>query len=479
MAMCSIFASQKTRIAKLLAVLFSAMLVAVMGSAFASKAYAETPVFTDWAVAQSDTATVGDTLTVDVYISASTNFNAAEIGIAFPADKLSIVASDVKFPPDLNYINQTETSVDVGLVNIGFVSESVIPASEQTKIATLTFTVIAAGSANISMIEDPKYSACISGEFGEGYPITAKSSASVTLKEPEYFAQARALSLNATGKIGVRAKIDIPEALRTEGAYARIYDGDVYEDIPFADAEIEARTGYYVFEHFVVARDIENTILLKLFAADGTPITLKAGSSDVPESGLSYSISMYCRSALTSSDEELVLLAKALLDYGHTADVYLTDNNADVSGITLEQADRLDAVSVDNVSSFKASPLTVPSAITLGKVALELNTDTAINVYITLAADANIADYSFMCNGVAIEPLQTGATYRIAIPNIAAQSLDDFNVITCNGEDMVSIPALFWSRAILKNTASSDASVLMAKTLYLYNQAANAYFANN
>ena len=40
MAMCSIFASQKTRIAKLLAVLFSAMLVAVMGSAFASKAYA-------------------------------------------------------------------------------------------------------------------------------------------------------------------------------------------------------------------------------------------------------------------------------------------------------------------------------------------------------------------------------------------------------------------------------------------------------
>ena len=157
----------------------------------------------------------------------------------------------------------------------------------------------------------------------------------------------------------------------------------------------------------------------------------------------------------------------------------LPDNNADVSAIALQQADKIAAVSQSDLAGFAHVKKIVPSGLTLQRAALELNTDTGINIYLALAEGANIADYTFACNGTTLEPVLVGGSYRVSISNIAAQSLDEFNTITCNGEDMISIPALFWARAILNNSASSDASVLMAKTIYLYNQAANAYFAGN
>jgi hypothetical protein len=227
-----------------------------------------------------------------------------------------------------------------------------------------------------------------------------------------------------------------------------------------------------MFENFVVAKEITTNFNFKLYDAEDKAIALKnrAGTNNYTETGINYSVESYCKGVIsTSSNEKMVTFAKSLLDYGHTAALYLPDYSADVSGLDLYQKDKVAAVTLSDVENYKAVKYTFPSDVTLSGVTLNLESDTSIRLYF----NGNVTGHTFTCSETTLTP-ESGL---LTISNIAAKDLDESYMIQADGTDMMSIPAMFWSRSVLKSSSSSDAAIMMAKTFYLYNQAANDYFA--
>jgi hypothetical protein len=469
--MSKILAHGKGVYGKALAALAGLALALTLAPAVATPAYAETPTFTDWASIQNSSIKVGDTVTVDLYMSASTDFSAGELKLSYPDDKLNVV-KDADGNVD---INTTQSFAKIlasekdGVVTVTFMSNenSVVKAGTSVKIATLEFTAASAGDISLSMLEDDKY--CVAGISGDAineYPIKAGDAATAKIAEDGVWAYSYSQNINTEGKIGLRFYMEIPESLNTTGAYA-LFNG---EKILFSNAGLGDNK--YMFETFVVAKDIAKEINIKLYDGDDKAIALKnkSGSKDFTETGITYSIEKYCEAVIASSaGDKAITFAKSLLDYGHTAALYIPDYSADVSGLTLYQKEKVDAVTLADVNSYKAVAYTIPSDVKVESTSLNAETDTSIRI----RCSGNLAGHVFTCNGKTIVPEDN----ILVIPNIAAKDLDESYMIQADGTDMMSFPALFWSRAILKSSSSSDAAIMMAKTFYLYNQAANDYFA--
>ena len=469
--MSKILAHGKGVYSKALAALAGLALALTLAPAVATPAYAETPTFTDWASIQNSSIKVGDTVTVDLYMSASTDFSAGELKLSYPSDKLTVVKDtdgNVDITTTQSFVMLIASEKE-GVVTVSFMSNSDTPVKAGTsiKIGTVKFTAASAGNISLAMLEDDNYCVVgISGDIGNGYPIKAGAAATATIAEDGVWAYTSGTSLNTEGKIGVRVYVVIPDELNTTGAYA-MFNG---EKTLIADAK--STDNEYMFETFVVAKDVDKNLNIKLFDADGKAIAYKTkkGTTDYTETGRDYSVKSYCETVIASSaDANLVTLAKSLLDYGHTAAVYLPNYSADVSGLDLYQKDKISAVSYSDVSSYKLTKYTVPSDIAYDGASLNLETDTSIRIYFT----GNFANHTYTSASATV----TTEDNALVISNIAAKDLDESYTVQADGVDMYKISALFWPRSILMKSSSTEAAVLMAKTIYLYNQAANVYFA--
>ena len=108
-----------------------------------------------------------------------------------------------------------------------------------------------------------------------------------------------------------------------------------------------------------------------------------------------------------------------------------------------------------------------------------LKSTTAIRLYFELN-EGEIGDYTFKVGKKVVTPVETENGWMIEIANISAKDLDKFYTVTVSSSEgkIVTVKYCGLSYVYKVLDTSSDAKLIdLAKGIYLYNRAADAYFS--
>jgi hypothetical protein len=283
-------------------------------------------------------------------------------------------------------------------------------------------------------------------------------------------------SVSLKGDIALNFFLILPEELTSDtGAYVTL------NDTKYPISEAKPRTvgedTLYQFTIKLHAKQMNDKVTLKVFTGEDAvvPLYRHSNGEDVT-AGYEYSVQDYIQKTLeTSSDEKLKALVQAMSDYGSLAQAqfnYNVSSRADVKG-------DLDSVTAESVAGYE-SVLTTGTAtgVTFKGGTLVLESTTAIKLYFTLD-EGEIGDYTFKVGSTTKKPTETTQGWMIEIPNISAKDLDKvYTVKVTSGAGTVltlKYSALSYVYSALSKGETGTLTDLV-KGVYLYNQAANAYF---
>lgn len=201
-----------------------------------------------------------------------------------------------------------------------------------------------------------------------------------------------------------------------------------------------------------------------------------------------YSVADYVKYINENSrlfSEKTVNLVNALADFGHYVQPILSETNgwsigtdhAEMSGRTVYTADSVSAAK-SGAERYKFEiQLPDDSAITGLTYALELETKTAIRIFVTVEKGSDI---SATVDGSSVPCVrQSDGRYCIEIGDISAHELaDGHTVIITSGGDSVSITnlsALSYVNTVLSSPDSTESASYAAASLYNYYIAAIDY----
>lgn len=288
-------------------------------------------------------------------------------------------------------------------------------------------------------------------------------------------------SVSLKGDIALNFFLILPEELTdNEGAYVMLNDAKY----PISEAKTRDVDGVgtlYQFTIALTAKQMNDKVTLKVFngADEVVPLYRHSNGEDVTETGYVYSVQDYIQKTLENpeSPEKLKALVQAMSDYGSLAQVqfgYNLENLAEVKG-------DLDSVTLDSVAKY-APKVTEGAAtgVTFKGPSLVLKTETALRLYFELA-EGEIGDYTFKVGTKTKTPTETADGWMIEIPNISAKDLDKVYTVKVTSGDGTVLTLKVSALSYVYNTLNSETSdaklVNLVKGVYLYNQAANAYFA--
>ena len=229
------------------------------------------------------------------------------------------------------------------------------------------------------------------------------------------------------------------------------------------------------FDLSVVAKEFNDEIVIKLLDKDGGAYTLvTGGGTDYTESGFPYSVRKYADYLKDNSGKaKMRALAKALGEYGDAASVYFGGAGTvsdDVKAVTLDDFNDY-AVKMDGVT---------PAGITGKSMSVMFEADNSLRIYLSFASGYSPEKYSFTVDGNPAT-MQENANHEfyLTAKNIAAKDLEAYHTFTISdGKDTYTIQASVLSYARILVSGNKPNSQNLGKALYLYNRAADAYFAN-
>ena len=281
------------------------------------------------------------------------------------------------------------------------------------------------------------------------------------------------------GDIGFKMYFTLTEeTLADANAYVSfITNGEEIERQYMTEAGAPDKDGEYAFMCGVAAAQMADEITVQLVYGDGTK-----GATGT------YTVKQYVEQRLqnpAASAEEKALL-KAMLNYGAYAQTFFEYNDGDlannVDGVELPD---LNAVTADKISQSNVQTGAATGIAIKGYSAL-LEDETTFKFVFALADGADIADYTFTYTDGTAAPVALEAkkaadgTYCVYIEDIAAALLDQRYTLTVTNTDgssySLTTSVLCYVKSVINNSNNTEAKINMAKALYLYNQAANAYF---
>uniref|UniRef100_I5AUY3 Ig-like domain-containing surface protein n=1 Tax=Eubacterium cellulosolvens (strain ATCC 43171 / JCM 9499 / 6) TaxID=633697 RepID=I5AUY3_EUBC6 len=308
--------------------------------------------------------------------------------------------------------------------------------------------------------------------------ITATPTPSVA---NEYSVKISGRSLSLTGKIGASVYVQgAEELLKDEDAYATITVGDRDEKILLKDLSFTEVSGKkaLILETDVKACETNGDIFIRLYSSDGrlVPITDEKGRKS--EDGYTFTVSDTASVYMNSKafPKKLKKLAEAILNYG----IY-TQKLQNYKADELTATDDLSNIKKSSLKNYEVKKNGKVSGVSYAGFNLELKEDTGLAVYFKTTADPS--KLAITVDGkkvdVETEDLECGKLISVKINGISAQKLSsEREVIVSDGEREMSVKlsALSWSRAVLYGKNYSKEIVDLAKMLYRYSSAADAYF---
>ena len=277
-------------------------------------------------------------------------------------------------------------------------------------------------------------------------------------------------SLLLEGNIGINYWTTLSSAvLNDPNAYIQFTkpNGTVTK-VPVSEAKVKKYNGqtYYAFKCEVAAKEMSEQIKAQIFYTGG------CSAEDL------YSVQTYSTSVLNdpNAKAELKALVTTMLNYGAYAQKnfnYNTDNLA-------AQVDGSDIAHI-TVETFEPFALT-DKGTELAKfsaISLLLNADTDLRLFFTL--DESVIN--FTVTGIHGEPLtvkERDGMYYVDVVSVAAQDLDENYTVTINDGTTVTtvtVSALSYCHRVLIADPDNTNLNNLVKALYLYNSAANDYFA--
>ena len=255
---------------------------------------------------------------------------------------------------------------------------------------------------------------------------------------------------------------------------------------------------------------------VSVYFKDGdTELPIYANGKEVADT-FKCSIADYSVEALKNGSDKMRYLSQTMLTFGNYAKKYFgveyspNTGKADLDSIVSDAVSKgyVTALNLDAFSavwdaennSYKASVsdtfAEAPIETTTIRQSLILDSDTTIRVFFNAADDVDLSDYTFTLfypannttSQMAVKPeRQSDGRYMIAIESIPVAYWDSECkiLVTRKGETAevptekleISIYVLTWAKNCINSQSATEEQKNMAKAMFLYNDAANKYFA--
>lgn len=262
-------------------------------------------------------------------------------------------------------------------------------------------------------------------------------------------------SLSLDGNNGVNFFMELDKSvIADENAYMkfRLPNGKT-SVVLVGDAKQQTVGGttYYVFSCEVAAKEMNETITAQIITSDKKGEIYEYSVADYIQ---------YIRDNPTEFDEKTLSLVNAMAGYGDYAKAYFNNENLDANT-------EMDAVTADTLASFdKQISGDLPEGITYYGSSLLLESNTTMRHYFKVAEGTDVSALSFSGS--------KGNYYYIDIPNISAEKLGTIQNVAI-GNCTISYSPMSYAYAVLSSKNTSESLKNLVKSLYLYEQAAEAY----
>ena len=277
-------------------------------------------------------------------------------------------------------------------------------------------------------------------------------------------------TLSLDGDIGINFYMELSDAV-AKSSTAKMHftipkNGDPdTKDIKVSEAtqvEMGGKT-YYVFKCQVAAKEMTSDITAQIIDGD------KHGELDT------YSVKEYADYLIAHAEEneeweKAVPLVKALLNYGAYTQIYFDKNPGMLANVGLTEEEKALGEVTVNVSDYDVSGL--PAGVTFGGATLSLKSETTLSLY--FKSDSTL---TFSCDGYKVETVKNGEYQVARIRGIKSAHIGDMLTLKVNGIEAVTYSPLNYIKEAL-NGGTDDVNLQNAvKALYLYWDAAQAYFS--
>lgn len=200
---------------------------------------------------------------------------------------------------------------------------------------------------------------------------------------------------------------------------------------------------------------------------------------------LTYSIKEYADVAMVGASESLQALIKAMLNYGAYSQINFnkTEDELANAGYAYTSSE-LDAVTAEGIT-VAAPTFGTDNGVRVTDASLLLKSKTILRFYLDVAEGTDLTGATVTADGVTgISATIDEQKRYVQIEGIAAKDLDKVYTLTLStgsGEKVVTYSPLNYVKTVLGSEydfAEYTNIRNVAKTLYLYNQAAKTYFSN-
>lgn len=215
------------------------------------------------------------------------------------------------------------------------------------------------------------------------------------------------------------------------------------------------------------------------------PVTAKIsnlGEGNDPVT-LTYSVRDYSVEAMQVSDKSLQALIKAMLNYGAYSQINFNKTEYGLANASYEYTlDELKDVKADSIN-VAAPTFGTYNGVSVTDVSLLLKSKTILRFYLDVAEGTDLTGATVTADGVTgISATIDEQKRYVQIEGIAAKDLDKVYTLTLStdsGDKVVTYSPLNYVKTVLGSEYGSAEYTNIrnvAKTLYLYNQAAKTYF---
>ena len=310
-----------------------------------------------------------------------------------------------------------------------------------------------------SEMNEPLYNAAWHYEAAEPMVVTAQK-----------------VSLNLDGTIGINYKVSMTDSVIENENVRAVF---IYKNVEYPSSiqgMVPDERGFYTFTYYVPAAEFANPVSLKFVDGENV-IPFEYKGERLSNDTLKYSPQKYASSLSTESAS--YALVQMLNSYCYHAYVGLGKAAPDIKPKEIVTEPTVSSVTAQDMYDYRNRGRGSVTGLKISKISLNLETTTEINLKMVLQDGYNIADYSFELDGAEVTPVLDGDRYVLTIRNIAAKELDRmYTLKITRGEEVLQVRtcALAYCYTILSENELAEEKLNICRSLYLYNQAANAYF---